>query len=187
MNPIQEQRVINQFLKSCGQETIEYNLFTDFLPDDIQDKIYLEAHKAVYVPMIKRNIKPHYVQNSQGYTKVPGTFLSQLYQYQENGKCIGLKAWRIQHDIEDDHERSEFIKNYWMDEVFYLEVYNNIDARINIRRLKANHTKTWLETWRDMTQGKYTVKQLKQMCKMNGLTGYSKLNRRQLIKLMMTC
>ena len=189
MNPIQEHRVINQFLKNCGQETIEYNLFTDFLPDDIQDKIYQEAHKAVYVPMIN-----HYINNAVGYNKGKNQWIK--FETKEDARmgeamftpvhgCAGLTVWRIQDEIEDTDSRRQFINNYWYRGRFQEIVHDNIDVRIEIRRMTVMKTSTYIETWKIM-RNDLTLPQIKSLCKLNGLKGYSKLNKQRLIKLLMT-
>ena len=183
MNPIQEHRVINQFLKSCGQETIEYNLFTDFLPDDIQDKIYLEAHKTVFVPMINQYIGSAvgYISDKEKWRKFDGT---KEDSFRLKWGCFGLREWKIQDEIVECAELEMFMVDYWR---FQDNYCNCIDTRIVIRRELVLKTIKLTTTFTRMSHMGYTTQQMKAMCKMNGLSGYSKLNRRQLIKLMMTC
>ena len=136
------------------------------LPEELQENVYFQEHKM----KLKESL-----------------FYVEIIPVDECGHRymgFGARQWYIQDELEDE-DKENFLQRYWNVGKCQDILRDNYDCRINIRRHAVLDSKTWLETWKSLGRD-CTVVQLKKMGKQNGVERYSKLNKKELIRLLMT-
>jgi hypothetical protein len=133
------------------------NYFYD-LPIELQKKIYFEEHK-------KKNYDNLCMIELSGVTKLEWD----------------LREWLIQDELEGD-DKKYWVKNYYNKGKVKSIVKEKWDTRIDLRRFVVLDSRTFIQELRKLCK-ELTVPELKNICRDNNIKNYSKLNKRQLLKL----